>query len=650
MMAPRLVELRRVLKPTGSIYLHCDPTASHYLKLLMDAVFGPQFFRGEIIWKCTSAHSNARRLGKVHQTILFYSKTEDYKWIPVFMPYDAAYVDTYYRYQDETGRHFMSDNLVGHKGVNKVYEWRGISRPWRYPKHRLDELDAAGKIFWTKNNFPRFKRFLDEMPGMPLQSIWSDVLPVVSWSDEGLGYPTQKPEALLERIIKASSNEGDVVLDPFCGCGTAVAVAQKLNRQWIGIDITHLAITLIKKRLKDQFDAKAKSTPPIPPASRGELGSPPVHGGTKGGSLHGGTRKGSHVAAEPPLTPPRAGGQSESPPVHGGTKGGSLPSWDDLPKELWERARAMRKAPTAGEKKLWSRIRGEQLGVKFRRQHPLGPFIADFYCAEHHLAVEVDGDTHADPDQVRYDKEREETLRRFGIGIKRYQNMDVLKNTGAVVEDLKNALTPPIPPASRGESDLPPFTGGQKGGGFTDGTKGGLSYRVIGEPVALEDARELADKDKFQFQWWALGLVDARPVEQKKGADQGIDGRRYFIDGKDRHTEQVIFSVKGGHVNAPQVRDLRGVIEREKAAVGVFITLEEPTKPMKKEAADAGFYHSDWLETKHPKLQIVTIEELLAGQQVDLPRTAFMPGSDATFKKAPKAKRAGKKNEDLDLE
>jgi hypothetical protein len=177
-----------------------------------------------------------------------------------------------------------------------------------------------------------------------------------------------------------------------------------------------------------------------------------------------------------------------------------------------------------------------------------------------------------------------------------------------------------------------------------------LSYRVIGEPVALEDARELAEKDKYQFQWWALGLVDARPVEQKKGADQGIDGRRYFMDGKDRHTEQVIFSVKGGHVNRGMIDQLRGVVEREKAAVGVFITLEEPTKPMKKEAADAGFYHSDWLETKHPKLQIVTIEELIAGKQVDLPRTAFMPASDATFKKAPKAKRAGKKNEDLDLE
>jgi site-specific DNA-methyltransferase (adenine-specific) len=159
----------------------------------------------------------------------------------------------------------------------------------------------------------------------------------------------------------------------------------------------------------------------------------------------------------------------------------------------------------------------------------------------------------------------------------------------------------------------------------------------------------LAEDDKYQFQWWALGLVDARPVEQKKGADQGIDGRRYFIDGKNRRTEQVIFSVKGGHVTASQLRDLRGVVEREKAAVGVLITMEPPTKPMKKEAADAGFYHSDYQNTKHPRIQILTIEELLTGAQVDLPVLAFMPSQDATFKKAPKAKGKKRDNEKLDL-
>jgi DNA modification methylase len=430
MMAPRLLELRRVLKATGSIYLHCDPTASHYLKVLMDAVFDPRNFRGEIIWKCTSAHSNARRLGKVHQTILFYSKCDHFAWNPIYMPYEQAYIDTYYRYKDEDGRRFMSSDLVGHRGVNPEYEWRGIVRPWRYPKHRLDELDAQGRIFWTRNKFPRYKRYLDDMPGMPAQSVWTDVLPVVSWSSERLGYPTQKPEALLERVVQASSNEDQIVLDPFCGCGTAIAVAQKLKRRWIGIDITHLAITLIKHRLRDAF-----------------------------------------------------------------------------------------------------------------------------------------------------------------------------------------------------ENDI--------------------EFEVIGEPVSLPDAETLAAEDPWQFQWWALGLVGARPIEQKRGSDQGIDGRLYFHDepqgGK---TKQVVFSVKSGKPGVAHVRDLRGVIEREEAAIGVLITMKEATKEMRKEAASAGFYHSSWgagATTKHPRVQLVTIEQLLSGKAIDMP-----PSRDLrTFKKAPKAKQnpgSGTKN------
>ncbi len=258
MMAPRLLELCRVLKRHGSLYLHCDPTAGHYLKIIMDAIFGHKNFRGEIIWKRTSAHSNARRLGNVHQNIFFYTKSDKFTWNPTFVPYDEEYVRIYYRYKDEDGRRFMSSDLVGHKGVNPEYEWHGITRPWRYPKHRLDELDAAGRIFWTRNNFPRYKRYLEDMPGMPLQSIWTDILPIVSWSKEGLGYPTQKPIALLERIIKASSNEGDVVLDPFCGCGTTVDAAQGLCRTWIGIDITYLAINLIKNRLRDRYRGRVR--------------------------------------------------------------------------------------------------------------------------------------------------------------------------------------------------------------------------------------------------------------------------------------------------------------------------------------------------------------------------------------------------------
>ncbi len=455
MMAPRLVELRRVLKPTGSIYLHCDPTASHYLKLLMDAVFGPESFRTEIIWKRSSAHSDTkqgrRQHGRLHDTILFYTKSESWIWNPLYTEYDENYTDQFYKYvEPDTNRRYRLDNLTGPGGAakgNPKYEVMRVTRYWRYSKQKMKELIAEGRIVQTKPGaVPAYKRYLDEMPGVSLQDLWTDLRPIQSQAIERLGYPTQKPEALLERIIKASSNEGDVVLDPFCGCGTAVAVAQKLNRQWIGIDITHLAITLIKQRL---FDAFAIS---------------------------------------------------------------------------------------------------------------------------------------------------------------------------------------------------PTFTGGTKGG-----REGG--YQVLGEPVDLSGATQLAEDDKYQFQWWSLGLVHARPVEQKKGADQGIDGRRYFLDHKNRTHEQIIFSVKGGHTNAAHIRDLIGVItsESSKAAIGVLITLEKPTKPMFQAAAEAGFYKSDYQDTKHPRIQIVTIEELLEGKQLDLPALAMMPSQDATFKKAPKAKGKKAGNEEMEL-
>ena len=362
MIAPRLAELRRVLKPTGSIYLHCDPTASHYLKLLMDAVFGPQNFRSEIIWKRTSGHSDAQRFGSTHDTILFYAMSEHSLWNTVYQPYEPAYVEQYYRYQDSDGRRFMSGDVsaAGLQGGGYEYEWKGHTRVWRCPIDTMKRLDAEGRIFYTRNGMPRLKRYLDESKGMPAQDLWTDVEALRSWHDEKLGYPTQKPEALLERIIAASSNEGDIVLDPFCGCGTTITSAQKLKRQWIGIDITNLAITLIRSRLTDTF-------------------------------------------------------------------------------------------------------------------------------------------------------------------------------------------------------------------------AGNVEYEVIGEPVSLPDAAKLAADDPYQFQWWALGLVGARPVEETKGADKGIDGRIYFHIG-DGKTRQIILSVKAGHVTVSHVRDLRGVLDREKADMGVLISLEEPTR------------------------------------------------------------------------
>ena len=258
MMASRIVELRRVLKPTGSIYLHCDPTASHYLKLLMDAAFGKTRFRNEITWKRTSAHSDARRYGRVHDVILYYARDSHPLWNAQRQPYDEAYIEDYYRHSDDDGRRWMSDNLsaAGLTGGGYEYEWNGVSRVWRVPKETMERLDREGRVFYTASGMPRRKRYLDEMPGVPLQDVWTDIPPVGSRASERLGYPTQKPEALLERIILSSSNEGDVVLDPFCGCGTAIAVAERLNRRWVGVDITHIAVSLMKYRLHDAFGAR----------------------------------------------------------------------------------------------------------------------------------------------------------------------------------------------------------------------------------------------------------------------------------------------------------------------------------------------------------------------------------------------------------
>ena len=419
MMAPRLVELRRVLKPTGSIYLHCDPTASHYLKLLMDAVFGPQFFRNEVIWKRTNSHGDAGRFGRVHDVLLVYSRSDKPVWTKVYQPYEQSYVDQYYRYKDSDGRRFMSDNLsaAGLQGGGYDYEWKGVRRVWRLPEESMRELEAQGKVFYTSNGIPRMKRYLDEAKGLPAMDVWADIQALRSWHQERLGYPTQKPEALLERIIKASSDEGDVVLDPFCGCGTAVAAAQKLGRRWIGIDITHLAVNLMKHRL----------------------------------------------------------------------------------------------------------------------------------------------------------------MNAFGEGIK-------------------------------------------------------AEYQVIGEPVDLEGARQLAKDDPYQFQWWALGLVGARPVEQKKGADKGIDGRIVFYERGPTDIKQIILSVKAGaNIGRHFVHELHGVVEREGAAIGVLITMAKPTKPMREDAASAGFYQSPW--GTHARLQILTVGELLDGKRIDAPP---LGQTDRTFKKAPR--------------
>jgi len=436
MMAPRLIELRRVLKETGSIYLHCDPTASHYLKILMDAVFGPQFFRNEITWKRTTAHSDGKQgrkaFGNVTDIILFYGKGVDNLFNQQHGEYSPEHIRKYSN-RDADGRLYMLDNITGPGGASKgnpSYEVMGVTKFWRYSREKMAKLIEEGRVVQpAPGKVPRYKRYLDEMPGVPLQNLWDDIFAINSQAQERLGYPTQKPEALLERIIKASSNEGDLVLDPFCGCGTTVQVAQRLNRRWIGIDITHLAIGLIKKRLSDAFGPEIKS-----------------------------------------------------------------------------------------------------------------------------------------------------------------------------------------------------------------------AYDVIGEPTDLAGAGQLAAEDKYQFQWWALGQVGARPAEQKKGADRGIDGRLYFHDDQSGQSKQIVFSVKAGGVSVPQVRDLVGVLTREKAEIGVFLCFEEPTKPMLREAAEAGFYKSSD-GTTYPRLQILTIQQILDGRQPEFP----LHRRDATFKKAPRSRPDAAQNLTLPL-
>ena len=265
MMAVRLIELHRVLKPTGSIYLHCDPTASHYLKILLDAIFRPDNFLNEVIWKRTSAHSSSKRFGPVHDVLLYYGKGQEHQWNSLHQPYDQTYVDAFYTHRDSDGRRWRRSDLTGAGTRNGETgnAWHGIDvtakgRHWAWPPKQLDAMDAAGRIHWPSKaaGMPMLKRYLDDQPGMPLQDVISDIPPMHNLAAERLGYPTQKPLALLERLIAASSNPIDVVMDPFCGCGTAIEAAQKLGRQWIGIDVTYLAVHVIEERLKKSFGSE----------------------------------------------------------------------------------------------------------------------------------------------------------------------------------------------------------------------------------------------------------------------------------------------------------------------------------------------------------------------------------------------------------
>ena len=251
MIHERLMLMRDLLAEDGSIYVHCDWRVNSHLRMAMEDVFGVDQYRAEVVWKRASAHSDSTAFGQIHDTIFFYSQGKTITWNAPITDYEEWYVERYYRYTDKDGRKFMSDNLSakGLSGGGYHYAWKGCDGLWRCPESRMRELDEAGRVFYTKNGIPRLKRFIDEMEGRPVQSLWDDIQPVVSWAQETAEYPTQKPEALLERIIRASSNEGDLVADFFCGSGTTAAVAEKLGRKWIVTDLGKFAIHTTRKRL-----------------------------------------------------------------------------------------------------------------------------------------------------------------------------------------------------------------------------------------------------------------------------------------------------------------------------------------------------------------------------------------------------------------
>ncbi|MBA3350904.1 MAG: site-specific DNA-methyltransferase [Pyrinomonadaceae bacterium] len=259
-MRPRCLELHRVLKKTGSFYYHCDWHASHYVKVMLDQIFGENNFVNEIVWKRQTSHNDAkqgsRHFGRLHDTIFLYVRSDDYVWNHLYGPLDPSYIESHYSQVDEKGRRFQWGDLRAPGGAapskgNPHYKVLGVDGYWRYSQEKMEQFVREGRVAIPgKGKTPRFKRYLEESKGLPVGSVWDDINPINSQARESLGYPTQKPLSLLERIINVSSNDNDIVLDAFCGCGTALVAAQKLNRQWIGIDISPTACRVMAQRMK----------------------------------------------------------------------------------------------------------------------------------------------------------------------------------------------------------------------------------------------------------------------------------------------------------------------------------------------------------------------------------------------------------------
>ena len=251
-MAARLLEMRRILKSAGSIYLHCDPTMSHYLKLVMDSIFGRKNFRNELTWKRFNFHADAKKFGSITDRILFYSSSGNYMFNRVRVPYSDEYIRAKFTHRDDNGRLYRLSDLNPPAGRGPVYDFHGVTKAWRLTEGKMKKLHAEGRIY-TKSRVAQLKRYLDEMPGQAVADLWSDISPINPRAKERTGYPTQKPLNLVRRVIEASSNEGDVILDPFCGCATACIAAETLQREWVGIDISPKAAELVQIRMRDEL-------------------------------------------------------------------------------------------------------------------------------------------------------------------------------------------------------------------------------------------------------------------------------------------------------------------------------------------------------------------------------------------------------------
>jgi DNA modification methylase len=473
MMTPRLLQLHRTLRSSGSLYLHCDPAASHYLKIVLDTIFGPTSFRNEIIWRRTASHNQAKRFGPIHDTILFYTKTDDYFFTPGHRPLLRGHVEGYFRSEDERGKYWTNALTgAGTRRGESGQPWRGYDptergRHWAIPgdlarglgisderpiEEKLDALFDAGLIHLPppgSSALPTCRQYLDQSPGIPYQDIWAyqpHTRSVLYESDEGidedvrwiprqgseerLGYQTQKPLGVLRRIIGASCPDDGLVLDPFCGCGTALAAAEELGRSWIGIDITYLAVDVMARRLREHFP--------------------------------------------------------------------------------------------------------------------------------------------------------------------------------------------------------------------------GIDFEIRGQPQDVEGARALAERDRFQFQVWALSLIGGQPLDSRTaGADRGVDGYLSFIEEGETRSRAIV-QVKSGHVGPREVRDLRGTLERERAPFAIFMTLERPTRDMIREAAEAGFYETGFTRERIARLQILTIESLLRGERPQVPTTQVAHTTRARRVRRREGRQLGLANSDTD--